>query len=121
MLIASNQMSPWAIAASAAGVFWTNNSPAGSVAMCPLVGCPLATSPRSVATGQNGPVGIALDAQNVYWTAAGDNTVMAAPQAGDAGGAFTLTAAAHSPASIVYATNDLLWIDANTGTSGSAS
>src|ERR1700682_157325 len=73
---------PYGIAVdpTAQNVYWTVNVPNSqeTVMKVPRAG----GTPTSIASGQNSPAGIAVDANNIYWTNNLDGTVMKVPIAG---------------------------------------
>jgi hypothetical protein len=64
-IVASGLSQPYAVAADATGVYWTNDGNPGSVTMCPSTAC--GTTPVVVAGNQAAPTYIALDDQRLYW------------------------------------------------------
>jgi hypothetical protein len=69
-MAASNAAIPHEITISSGFIFWTNGN--GDVRGAPLAAN---TTPVTIATGQNEPRGIAVDANYVFWTSMGDNKV----------------------------------------------
>jgi hypothetical protein len=57
---------PDGIAVDGTGVYWVIEQPAGSLMTCPLTGC--GAGPKTLASGQGTPFGIALDSAYVYFT-----------------------------------------------------
>jgi hypothetical protein len=57
---------PYGLATDGTYLYWTNNIAPGAVVACALGAT--CESPRSVATNQNAPNAIAVNATNVYWT-----------------------------------------------------
>jgi hypothetical protein len=107
-LLATQQNGPFGLAAAKGRVAWSNPGvmtcqPSGACAFPPgsngsLVvwdGCDAST--KTIASGQAAPLGVAMDAKNVYWTNFGDGTVVQAPVGGGAptvlasGQTFTVT------------------------------
>jgi hypothetical protein len=92
-VLAAQQSNPTVMAVDAQNVYWTNNgttvqpdagAPNGTVMRCAVPAC--GGGPQLVASGLNHPRGIALDAENVYWTSYGtgqnDGAVMKCPKTG---------------------------------------
>jgi hypothetical protein len=88
-VLASGQAHPTAIAADSINVYWTNAGsetcppanptctppPDGSVMKLPIAG----GAPTTLASGQNNPQRIVIDATNVYWTNEGSSVQGLAP------------------------------------------
>ena len=57
---------PYGLAADGANLYWTNNANPGVIGTCPLG--PACMGSRTVASGQDNPAAIAVNATAVYWT-----------------------------------------------------
>jgi sugar lactone lactonase YvrE len=67
--------------------------------------------PIAIATGQNTPNGLAVDAANLYWTTS-DGNVVKAPSTG--GQATVLASGQHAPWGIAVDANNVYWVNAVT-------
>jgi hypothetical protein len=68
-------------------------------------------TPTVLASGQQGPIAIAVDATSVYWT--NNNTVMKV--ALDGGAPVTLASGQHTAAGIAVDPTSVYWADYGTG------
>ncbi|SRR5579883_300551 len=112
IVLASNQGHPSGIALSPTNVYWTNNSPTGSVAMTSTAGGAVTT----LASDQNSPIGISIDASNAYWVnygsaAAPDGAVMRCALAGCGGSPTPVASGRTAPWSITLSNGDLFWTE----------
>jgi sugar lactone lactonase YvrE len=110
--LASGLPGPAAIAVDATSVYFTTF--AGSVMKVGLDG----GSPVTLASGLGQGVlpGMAVDAQNVYWTAPTTATVMKVSTGG--GTAFTMASAQVSPGGIAVDSSGVYWVTAGDGSTG---
>ncbi len=118
--VATNQDYPWAIAADANNVYWTNydNDGAGSggmtssgaVLQAPIGGGSVTT----LAMGLEDPYGIAVDASNVYFTTYAGDRVKSVPIGG--GTVVTLAQGLSSPCYIAVSGGDAYWTNYGDGT-----
>jgi hypothetical protein len=119
-VVVSNQDYPWAIAADATNIYWTNydndgavsggDTTAGQVLQAPLGGGTVTT----LATGLEDPYGIAVDADNVYFTTYGGGKVKKVPIGG---GAVTILAQGlNAPCYIAVSGGNVYWANYGDGT-----
>jgi hypothetical protein len=71
-VVTAGEALPQGMATDGSYVYWTNYDPNGSVMKAPVGGGTATT----LAPAQNKPVFVAVDSTSVYWTNAGDGTVM---------------------------------------------
>jgi hypothetical protein len=112
--LASNT-SATAIAVDATTVYWGSDT-AGSVVSCLITGCN--GTPTTLASGQDFPLGMALDAANAYWTTAGDSdgatgTVMKCPKAGCNNSPTVLASGLPTPSAIAVDAHYVYWLEGN--------
>jgi hypothetical protein len=131
IVLASGLCNPPDIAVDSSNVYWTeqcnltcadddSNCAVGTVMSVPIDGGPMTT----IASGQAGPLWIAVDETSVYWTTTGcaygspDGTVMKAPRTGG-GTPVTLASGEEGPTALAVDETSVYWIDqglaANTG------
>jgi hypothetical protein len=93
----------------------------GTISKVPKCGLPDGGAPTVLASGQNpganGPVGIAVDKTNVYWTTYGaGGSVMKAPKGG--GSPTTLASAQDAPLGIVVDGTHVYWTNQGSASNG---
>jgi hypothetical protein len=99
--LAPQQNNPMFLTSDATAIYWSNNGtfvaadagpPNGSIVKCATPSC--AGGPQTIASAQNHPRGIAVDASTVYWANFGDTqgtgSIMKCPKAGCGTGASVL-------------------------------
>lgn len=68
--LSTNHLGPTGIATEGGWVYWTSFG-GGTVLGCPVDGCPEG-GPLTFATGQNNPIAIDVDENQIYWSNVGD-------------------------------------------------
>jgi hypothetical protein len=99
--LAGKQNNPMFLTIDSTAIYWSNNgtfvaadagAPNGSIVKCDTPSC--AAGPQTIASAQNHPRGIAVDATSIYWANFGDNqgngAIMKCPKAGCGAGATIL-------------------------------
>ena len=96
----------------APAIYWANasdHSPgAGAIWTANLDG----TSPHAIATGQDDPAGVAVDASHLYWASAGDNAVVEASL--DGSSAHTIVTNQDEPFGVAVSAGHLYWSNFST-------
>ena len=91
----------------APAIYWANasdHSPgAGAIWTANLDG----TSPHAIATGQDDPAGVAVDASHLYWASAGDNAIVEAGL--DGSSAHTIVTNQDEPFGVAVSAGHLYW------------
>jgi hypothetical protein len=141
----ATQNNPHGLAVSGTNLYWANDSAtAGAVLTIPLEVASDAGSfdasvgdaavsdggdggaahgVKALATGQASPIGVAIDATNLYWTTTGtsttvNGTVVKMPLAG--GTSITLASGRSAPSAIAVDATSVYWVDAGLGAFGGA-
>ncbi len=99
--------SPFGLVCDTHTIFWTDRS-AGTVTTASTKAGGIGTS-STLATGQADPSLIALAGDSLYWTNAGNGTVMQMPKAG--GATVTLAQGQTSPYGIAVSSSAVYWTD----------
>lgn len=101
--LASSQSQPTGVAVDATNIYWANGD--GTVMKAPLQG----GTPTMLAAGQENPgvVGVAVDANSVYWTARAGGAVMSVPVGG--GQPTTLVSGEDNPQALVVDGTSVYW------------
>jgi formylglycine-generating enzyme required for sulfatase activity len=114
LIVAENQARPRSLVVDDMGVCWTTLGLAGlngeGEVHCVAFSSGKTPAQPITATGQSGPLGVAMDADTVYWTNRGDGTVRKMPRAG---GVAPTTAAhgQHNPGAISLHEGVLYWVN----------
>jgi hypothetical protein len=99
----------------AKAIYWTNSEPGGDVMTAKLSGTPAVPGMATVfASKQARPIGIAVDADTVYWTNRDDGTVMKAPKAG--GAPVVVAKGQSTPGAIAVDADNVYWINEGSST-----
>jgi hypothetical protein len=109
-IVADSPTYPTAIAVDDASVYWTNQSPDGSVTKVPLAGGPITVLADHLAY----PTGIATDGENVYWTNQEGGSLMKCAVGGCGGSPETIVSGQPYPTALAVRGDAVFWI--NTGT-----
>jgi hypothetical protein len=113
--IASGQWRASALAVDSTSVYWvdegpaTNGTPTGTVMKAPLAGVPDGGAPTTLASGQNVPWVIVVDATSVYWANYFTGTVMQVPL--DGSGTPTTLYYGNSPCCLAVDGSSIYWAD----------
>jgi hypothetical protein len=100
---------PWDCAVDATTLYWSEkgSSPnSGKIMSASKVD---GSNPVTIAMGQSGTQGIAIDATHVYWCNGGDGSIMKAPLAG--GAATVLASGQGAPANVAVDGTHVYWTD----------
>ncbi len=117
-LTGGNEGSPTGLVSDGTDLFWGQNSQGGGIRTCPVSGC--VPDPVTLASTQNAPSYVAVDATSVYWTnRVDDGSVMAAPKTGiGSGTATTLASGQPQPAGIYVDGAHVYWTTLGTQKNG---
>jgi hypothetical protein len=97
---------PYTLALTGTAIYFTTQGPPVTVMSCGLAGC---DAPSSVATGGDGFPGIAVDANNVYWTSNFGTDVFACPLSGCGTTPTVLAPQQATPHGIASDGDDVFW------------
>jgi hypothetical protein len=99
---------PYTLAIGGGDVYFTSEASAPKITLmsCALGGC---TAPTTLGTAGSGLPGIALDANNVYFTSNFDGTVFACPRSGCGSAPLVLASAQATPHGIASDGSDVYW------------
>jgi hypothetical protein len=105
--LASNQVSPLAIAVQGSDVYWTSDVPStGAVVSAPTAG----GAPTTLASNLNSPTVIAVDSSSVYW--AENTTSGSVAKVGLSGGTPTTFASGqNTPSGLAVSGSKVFWSD----------
>jgi hypothetical protein len=95
--------------APAGHLYWAND--AGTISEVPLAGGPATT----LVTGQNGPVGVAVDSSHIYWADNGAGTIDETNRDGT-GGVTTLVTGQNYPVTVAVDSSHIYWANYLAGT-----
>ncbi len=91
------------VAVDGTTVYWTNSNASGMVRSIPIGG----GAATSLVTSINGPVGLALDANNVYFAVTSGNNLRSVPLGG--GASTTLLSGLSTPTDVALDTSYVYW------------
>ncbi len=105
--LASGLFDPWAITATAGGVYWTDLAGGSATKGAVYAIGPRGSATVTLASGRYDPEFIAADPSNVYWTEVYAGNVMRAPVGG--GSMTTLAAGQDSPSGVAVDETSVYW------------
>jgi hypothetical protein len=115
-VLAADQNAPLRLLVRGSTLFWTNSVHAGTIQSCAVSNCTGTTT--VYADGENVPVGVAIDDENIYWTTHSNGTVRVCPLAGCPAGPSTLASAQAYPEDITTYASNVFWGNSDSGGPG---